>query len=286
MIIYSSFVTLSKKGMDINIKLSNGQTLRGLINSPGDNLKAGVVFVHGLGEHLERYGHWIKKLAGDGIAFTGADLPGHGKSDGRRGVIRNYNVIHEMIDLLTGEFRRTFPGIPLFLYGQSLGGGIVLEYIISRSPHVNGAVVTSPWIKLSFEPDKTKLFLAGIMKSILPSLVQPSGLIVDHLSHDKAVIEKYKSDPLVHDRISVSLFHSAVMAGEYALINAPDLKIPVLLMHGSDDQITSPDASREFASKSGNAELKIWEGGYHELHNELFSEEVYLYIINWMKNHF
>jgi alpha-beta hydrolase superfamily lysophospholipase len=286
MIINSSFVTLRKKEMDINIKLSNGQILRGLISSPGDNLKAGVVFVHGLGEHLGRYSTWIKKLAGDGIAFTGVDLPGHGKSDGRRGVIKNYALIHEMIDVLTGEFLKTFPGIPVFLYGHSLGGGIVLEYIVSSSPEINGAVVTSPWIKLSFEPDKARLVLAGVMNSILPSLVQPSGLNVDHISHDKAVVDKYKSDPLVHGSISVSLFHSAVAAGNYALANARDLKIPVLLMHGSEDKITSPDASREFASKSDKVELKIWEGGYHELHNELFSEEVYLYIINWMKNHF
>jgi acylglycerol lipase len=285
MFIYPSFVTLRKKEMDISFRLSNGQTLRGLISSPGDNLKAGVVFVHGLGEHIGRYNKLIKKFAGEGLAFVAADLPGHGRSDGRRGVIRNYSVIHEMIDTLCGEFKKTFPGVPLFLYGHSLGGGMVLEYLISVSPKINGAIVTSPWLRLSFEPDKTKLFLAGIMKSILPTLVQPSGLVVDHISHDKSVIEAYKNDPLVHDRISVSLFHNAVSAGRYVLENAASVKVPVLLMHGSEDQITSPGGSSEVASKNNLVDLKIWEGGYHELHNELFSEEVHMYIINWIKNH-
>jgi alpha-beta hydrolase superfamily lysophospholipase len=285
MFIYTSFVTLRKKEMDINLKLSNGQTLRGVISSPGVNLKAGVVFIHGLGEHIGRYGEMIKRLAAEGIAFAAVDLPGHGKSDGSRGVIKNYSVIHEMINILLREFQKTFTGIPVFLYGHSLGGGIVLEYIISESPDIKGAVVTSPWLRLSFEPDKTKLFLARVMKSILPSLVQSSGLVVDDISHDKTVIEKYKSDPLVHGKISVGLFHSATSAGKYVLANSASIKVPLLLMHGSDDQITSPQASRDLASGNKLVELRIWEGGYHELHNELFSDDVYKYIIGWIKNH-
>ena len=62
----------------------------------------------------------------------------------------------------------------------------------------------------------------------------------------------------------------------------PMLKVPTLLMHGSDDKICSPEGSREFASKNKNVELKIWDGGYHELHNEPFKEEVFRYIINWI----
>ena len=272
--------------MDISFKLSNGQTLRGLINSPGEDVKAGVVFVHGLGEHVGRYTELIKNLSAAGIAFTAVDLPGHGKSDGRRGVISNYRIIHEMINTLTGEFKKTFPGIPLFLYGHSLGGGIVLEYILSEKPSLKGAVVTSPWVKLSFEPAKSKVILAGIMKSILPSLVQPSGLVVDHISHDKSVVEAYKKDPLVHDKISVSLFHNAVKAAGYSLSHAHELGIPLLLMHGSEDQITSPEGSREIASKSTLAELKIWDGGYHELHNETFRADVYKHLITWLTSHF
>ena len=285
MFIYPSFVTLRKKEMDINIRLSNGLILRGLISSPGSHLQAGIILVHGLGEHIGRYSLLIKKLNDEGIALTAVDLPGHGRSDGKRGVIKSYSLIHEMIDTLCHEFQKTFPGVPLFLYGQSLGGGMVLEYLISAKPDLRGAVAMSPWLSLSFEPSRAKKILAGIMKSILPSLVQPSGLVADHLSHDRSAVEKYVRDPLVHDRISVSLFHNAVSAGRFTLENASSIQIPVLLMHGSEDQITSPDGSRQVASKSNLAEIKIWEGGYHELLNEPFGEEVYLYILSWIKNH-
>jgi acylglycerol lipase len=126
--------------------------------------------------------------------------------------------------------------------------------------------------------------MAAILKNILPGLVQPSGLITDHISRDKKEVEKYLSDPLVHDRISVSLFYSAMKAAEYSLAHASELKIPLLIMHGSDDLICSPEGSREFVSKSSLAELKIWEGGYHELHNETFRNEVFAYLVQWMNS--
>jgi len=269
--------------MEIQIKLSNRQVLRGIINSPGENIRAGIILVHGIGEHIQRYAHWIKRLNEKGFGVVGVDLPGHGKSDGKRGVLNSYSLTDEMLDFLIAEFSKTFPGIPVFVYGHSLGGGIVLQYLLKKKPNIRGAIVTSPWLKLAFEPSKAKLMLAGIMKGIYPSLVQPSGLIVKYISHDQKVIDNYLSDPLNHDKISVGLFHSAVSAAGYSLSNAGELKVPLLLMHGSDDMLTSPEGSRVFASKASLAELKIWDGGFHELHNETFNEDVFSYLANWIE---
>ena len=243
-----------------------------------------MILVHGVGEHIGRYSYWAGRFVERGFCFTGVDLPGHGKSDGRRGVLNNYGITAEMLDRLISEMRKTFPGIPLFIYGHSMGGTIVLQYILQNKPGIKGAVVTSPWLRLSFEPAKSKIVLAGIMKSILPSLVKPSSLVVDHVSHDKAAVEAYKNDPLNHDRISVGLFHSTMTAAAYSLDHASGLGLPLLLVHGSDDKITSPEGSREFASKTPLAELKIWNGGYHELHNETFKDEVFEFIAAWMES--
>jgi alpha-beta hydrolase superfamily lysophospholipase len=121
------------------------------------------------------------------------------------------------------------------------------------------------------------------MKSLIPGLIQPSGLNINHISHDETVVEKYSNDPLVHGKISVSLFASAMTAAKYSLAHASELKIPTLLMHGSDDMICSPEGSREFAGRSNMVDLKIWDGGYHELHNEPFKGEVFKYIMDWIK---
>jgi alpha-beta hydrolase superfamily lysophospholipase len=269
--------------MDFQIKLSNRQVLRGIIKSPGDNIRAGIILVHGLGEHVRRYSHWVDMFCEKGFGFVGVDLPGHGKSDGKRGVLNSYSLTDEMLDFLIAEYKKTFPGIPVFLYGHSLGGGIVMQYVLRKKPEIKGAIVTSPWLRLSFEPDRIKLLLGRIMKSLLPSLIQPSGLIVSHISHDQKVVDDYLSDTLNHNKISVGLFHSAITAANYSLQHAEDLKIPMLLIHGSDDQFTSPDGSSDFASKTKMVELKIWDGGYHELHNEPFKDEVFSYILKWIE---
>ena len=271
--------------MDYNIKLSNGQILKGIIQSPGEDVKAVIIFVHGLGEHVQRYLSWADLFKKEGIGFTGVDLPGHGRSEGRRGNVRSYALIEEMLDILLKSCKHTFPGCPVYIYGHSLGGGIVLDYIIRKKPVIKGAIVTSPWLRLSSEPPKGKMILAAVMRKLMPGLIQESGLDTSFISHDKVAVEKYKNDPLIHGKISVGLFTGAMAAAKYSLDHAAELKIPTLLMHGIDDMITSPEGSREFAGKTDKVELKLWERGYHELHNEIFKEDVFRYIMSWINRH-
>ena len=269
--------------MEFNVRLRNGQVLRGMIKSPGDHIKAVVILVHGLGEHIRRYEQWAGLFNTEGIGFTGVDLPGHGLSDGARGRIRSYNLLTDMIDILISECRKTFPGLPVFLYGHSLGGAIVANYLLKKKPVIKGAIITSPWLRLSFEPPASKRIIASVASFIMPGLIQPSGLQVAHLSHDPEVVKAYSEDPLVHDKISVRLFHDTCSAASSALLNASKLQTPLLLMHGSDDMICSVEGTREFARQTRMAELKIWEGAYHELHNEPVREEVFRYIIGWIE---
>jgi len=268
--------------MQYSIKLKNGQILRGFLNSPGEKSRANIVFVHGLGEHINRYTEWAESFNRERIGFTGLDLPGHGISDGRRGHIRSFSLTDDMLDILLKHIKSTFPEAPVFIYGHSLGGGIVLDYLLRKKPEVKGAIVTSPWLKLSIEPDKFKLTLVSVMKRITPGLVQPSGLVQENLSQDQDVINRYNSDPLVHDKISVSLAYNAMKAASHSLSHSQELEVPLLLMHGSKDLICSPEGSSGFAAGTKRAELKIWDGGYHELHNEPFKNDVFEYIISWI----
>lgn len=279
----ATFIHLKKKAMDINIRLGNGQVLRGIIMSPGDRLRAIVIMVHGLGEHIYRYEEWAKEFNRKNLGFAGVDLPGHGRSDGKRGHIKSYRDLYEMLDILISEAVKTFNGIPVFLYGHSLGGNVVLSYLLRQSPRIRGAVVTSPWLRLAFQPSKAKIMAASLLKYLLPSMVQPSGLVTEHLSHDSDVVDRYRKDNLVHDKISLKLFSDAVKASNYILSHSEGLRIPVLIMHGDSDLITSCEATAGFAEKASHAQLKIWKGGYHELHNEHFREEVFAEITGWIE---
>ncbi|MBE9509660.1 MAG: alpha/beta hydrolase [Bacteroidetes bacterium] len=245
--------------------------------------KASVVLVHGMGEHIMRYDHWAEKFVNKGYAVTSMDHRGHGRSEGKRGHIPSYESLLQDVDMLIKKSLEFFPKKPIILYGHSLGGNIVLNHALTRK-NISRYIVTSPWLQLSFKPSSIKLVLAKAMKRILPGLLQPSGLNIGNISHDPEVVKAYENDPLVHDRISVRMFISVYTRGEWALANAGKLDRSVLLMHGGDDKITSSDASRRFAEKAGkNVELKIWEGMYHELHNEKIKDEVFGYIIDWLK---
>lgn len=270
--------------MDINIELSNGQILRGTIRNHDRRMRAMVIMIHGLGEHIGRYSMLADKFMQEEIGFMGVDLPGHGLSDGSRGHIRDYQLLYEMADILYGESSNRFPGIPLFIYGHSLGGGIVLNYLLRKDPEIHGAIVSSPWLKLAFEPSPSKKKLAALTKKFFPALTMSNGLIPEHLSRDNNIVKEYLDDPLVHDRISVSLIDGAFSAADEAMGEASKLKKPVLIMHGTDDKICSPAGSAEFASKTGMVQLKIWEGGFHELHNDLNKSDVVDHTISWINS--
>lgn len=268
--------------MEISFKVSDGIPLMGEIHEPVGRCRGVIVLLHGLGEHFGRYRNWSSRFGDSGYAVAGADLPGHGRSGGKRGHIKSYRQTEDIIDRLIGEGQERFPGVPVIIYGHSLGGGIVLRYLIKRQPEICCAVVTSPLLRLAFEPARFKLWLAAAVKGIAPSMIQPSGLVVDHLSRDPEVISSYLTDELVHDRISVSLFNEAISAASYCLSSAALLRTPLLLMHGSEDKITSPEGSRQFADGSSVTDLKIWDGGYHELHNDIINDEVFSYLAGWL----
>jgi len=248
--------------------------------------KAVVCLVHGLGEHSGRYAHVAAALNAAGYALFGFDLRGHGKSDGLRGHTPSYDTLLDDIGRLLDEAAARYPGLPRFLYGQSLGGNLVLNCALRRKPAIAGVVATSPWLRLSSAPPAARMTLGRVMNRLLPAFVQSSGLDPTGLSRDPEVVRAYKVDPLVHDRLSARLGMAAIEAGEWALAHAAEFPLPLLLAHGSADKLTSATASAEFANKvPGDCTFKLWDGFYHETHNEPEKAEVLSFMIDWLQQH-
>ncbi len=269
--------------MEINIDFVNGTELKGWIIKPEAGAKKVIIFVHGIGEHSGRYEEWAKRFVEKGYAVIGFDLPGHGRSPGKRGHIRKFSEINRLIDRIVGLSNEWFPGIPVVLYGQSMGGLIVLNYLSLNGGNIEQSIATSPWLRLSFEPPESKIRLAKIAKSIFPSFTQKTGLVTEHLVSNEELIEKYREDPLVHGMISASLFYEAYSTGERLMSLGDGFTPRVLIMHGEADKITSPQASGEFAGSAPNATFRLWKDGFHELHNESFCDEVFEFIVNWLE---
>lgn len=251
--------------------------------SPSGDPEMVIALLHGLGEHSGRYRHWAEKFCGAKIAFAAFDLRGHGQSEGRRGNIPSMDITLSDIGLFLEKVVTIFPGIPVVLYGHSLGGNLAVNFVIERHNNLSGLIITSPWLRLSMPVPGYKMVLASLVGSLVPSILQPNGLDTGYLSRDKNVAEQYKSDPLVHDRISAGLFLAASRGGEKAVRMAGSITIPVLLMHGTADAITSPEGSKSFSDNSGdNVTLRLWDGFYHELHNEPEKDYVFSFISGWL----
>lgn len=271
------------KHSEFEFKTFDGLSLFGQSWQPEDQPRAVVCLVHGIGEHSGRYVHVADSLTRAGYTLISFDLRGHGKSEGPRGHISSYEAIMQDISSLLEVTNKKFPQLPLFLYGHSLGGNLVLNYVLRRQPHLKGVIATAPWLRLAFEPPASKIALGKMTNYIWPSFSQKSGLDTKALSRDLEVVHSYENDPLVHNRISARMFISAYQAGQWALEHASEFSLPLLLMHGGDDNLISVEASREFANKiNENCTLKVWDELYHEIHNEPEKEEVFKFLIGWL----
>jgi acylglycerol lipase len=253
---------------------------------PEISFRAVVCLVHGLGEHTGRYAHVAAALNDAGYAVLGFDLRGHGKSEGLRGHTPTYDALMDDIGRLLVEAAQRYPGKAQFIYGHSLGGNLVLNYALRRKPPLAGVVATSSGIRVGKPLPATQLTMAKVMNKLQPTMQMPNGLALDNLARDPEVIRAYKSDPLVHGKISVRLAVGTLQAGEWALAHAAEFPLPLLLVHGSADELTSAAATQEFAGKvRGDCTLKIWDGFYHETHNEPEKAEVLKFMIDWLWSH-
>ncbi len=271
------------KHTEFKFKTFDGLQLFGQSRQPEDKPRAVVCLIHGLGEHSERYVHVADSLTQAGYALISFDLRGHGKSEGLRGHTSSYEALMQDISSLLEAANKKFTQLPFFLYGHSLGGNLVLNYVLRRQSHLKGVIATAPWLRLAFEPPAFKIALGKITNYIWPSFSQKNGLDTKVLSHDLEAVHSYENDPLVHDRISARMFISTYQAGQWALEHAFEFSLPLLLMQGGDDKIISVEAGREFAGKiKENCTLKIWDVLYHEIHNEPEKEEVFKFLIDWL----
>lgn len=245
--------------------------------------KGVVCLVHGLGEHTGRYAHVAQAFTDAGFDIIGFDLPGHGKSDGVRGDTGPYERIMEDISHLLAEASDRYPGVPRFLYGHSMGGNLVLYYLLKQKPIIRGAIVSSPGLQTGEPVSPVKIFLGKVMNSLAPHFIMDNGLDLMNLSHDPKVIQAYKDDPLVHPKISAQLGIGMLTNGKWIIEHAAENQVPLLVMQGSADHIVSPTATKEFASKvTSPITYKVWEGLYHETHNEPQKAEVIQTMVNWL----
>jgi alpha-beta hydrolase superfamily lysophospholipase len=242
-----------------------------------------ITLVHGLGEHYGRYQHFAEYFNQAGFVIQSFDLPGHGRSEGVRGHFDSYDEVVDEINHLLARSQSQYPGKPNFLYGHSLGGSLVIYYGLHRPNNFKCIFASAPGLSPADPVPGVKLLLANVMDRLLPKLVLENGLDLSGLSRDPQVEIAYRADPLVHGKISARLGKQLLANGAKSL-QLHDYPQPLVIMQGSADRLVNPTMNIEWARQlKGDITLKVWEGFFHELHNEPEKEFVFRYVLDQMK---
>lgn len=241
---------------------------------PCDNPKVIMCCVHGIGEHFGRYDRMAGILSGYGIKMIGMDLRGHGNTPGTRGHCAPRADVLSDIDAMIKYAVDRYAGVPVVLYGHSMGGNITLDYRYrGKFAGVPRAyVISAPWIKLVRPVTGILYGTVKIMSKLVPSLTVSSAVDEKILGNPESV-GPYSEDPLVHSRISMLTAFEGFSIGN-AIYDGSWMKRgegrerPLLLMHGNADMICDVEGSRKVAALEGDiCEYVEWDNYYHEIHN-------------------
>ncbi len=226
-----------------------------------------VTLVHGYAEHSGRYDHIAGELVSRGMGVAAFDLVGHGRSGGARAYIDSIDSCVADLAVFRAKVQKEFPGIAHPMFAHSMGGAISILAILSRSVRTNAIFLSSPAIKLC-EPVWLQK-ASTILSSILPTLPTIS-INRNKLTTDKTVLDQADHDDL-HYKGPTPLNTGAEMvkASEKILTLMNDFDTPFMIIHGSDDTLTSPQGSKDFyaAAQAEDKQIRIFEGLLHETFN-------------------
>jgi acylglycerol lipase len=268
---------------------------RGFINSadgtrlafrawPVQDARLTLAVVHGLGEHSGRYERFARGMARFGMSTWAVDLRGHGESAGQRGHVDAWSQWIDDTAAFVRHVESQTPGevVPV---GHSFGGVVMLSTVRSgRLPNARRFVLSSPALKLKAAVPAWKSGLGKVMSNIAPRLAMSNEVDAGTVSRIPEVVAAYRSDPLVHNKISSRLYAEWQRAAAENLARAGDIAIPFLILAGTADRLIDPEGSRRLhAAAPQTSELRMLEGRYHEPFNDKDSEEVFSLIAEWLE---
>jgi alpha-beta hydrolase superfamily lysophospholipase len=252
--------------------------------TPDVTPRAVVILSHGFGEHARRYDHVAQRFGRDGLLTYALDHRGHGRSGGKRVVVKDISEFTGDFDTLVGIATHEYPGVPRIVLGHSMGGGIVFAYGVEHPDNYDLMVLSGPAVAAQAAVSPLLAWLAKTIGAIAPGLPLQQ-LDAGAVSRDPAVVDAYNTDPLVyHGKVPAGLARVLLLVGETMPQRAPSLAAPLLVMHGSDDRLIPVEGSRQLVAAVGSSdvELKLYPGLYHEVFNEPEQDQVLDDLVSWI----
>jgi alpha-beta hydrolase superfamily lysophospholipase len=254
---------------------------------PDKRPKAVLLVAHGLAEHSGRYKNLVDYFVPKGYAVYALDHRGHGKSEGTRSYVDNFNDYLTDLKTFFDMVRKDNKNARIFLFGLSLGGTIATAYAVEHQEDLAGLILSGSSLVPTTSVSPALLAMAGIVSALLPKM-GVTVLDASFISRDKAVVDAYVNDPLVF-RGKVPARTGAELARMWKHLpeQMPRIKLPVLIMHGFADQLSDPRGSKLLFERVGSKDktLKLYDNCYHEICNEPERKQVFVDMETWLTKH-
>jgi len=265
-----------------SLKTADGLSIFTRSWKPEGTPRAVIALVHGFNAH-SGYMTWAaEQFAAHGLAAYALDLRGRGRSSGERFFIENISDYTDDVDQLIGFARSENPGLPVYVLGHSAGGVIASTYVFEHQDTIAGLVCESFALDVGV-PDAAALLIKGI--SHLAPHLHIYTLKNEVFSRDPAVVAAMNADPLIaNESQPAETSAELIRAAERLKGNMPNYRVPILIIHGTDDKATRHQGSQYFYDHAGSKDktLKLYEGHYHDLLNDVGKESVMAEIQNWL----
>jgi len=252
---------------------------------PEGNTHGVIVIVHGLNSHSGYYQWVAEQFTAQNFAVYALDLQGRGQSEGERFYVQSiYDYVNE-VDQLVDIAKSAHQDLPAFVLGHSAGGVVACLYALEHQDKIKGLICESFAYQVP-APDFALTVLKGL--SHLAPHLHTIKLKNEDFSRDASVIESMNNDPLIaHESQPSKTMEQLVIADERLKKEFSLITLPVLILHGTNDKATKYSGSQFFYDNTGASDktLKLYEGHYHDLLNDIDKEKVMADIKTWVIEH-
>ncbi|MCH4375771.1 alpha/beta hydrolase [Staphylococcus haemolyticus] len=248
--------------------------------------KGVVVIVHNILEHTGRYAYVITMLRRNGYHVIMGDLPGQGQtSRANKGQLEHFDIYHETLIewvRIANEYK-----IPTFVMGVGLGGLILLNVLEKTELPIEGMLLLSPLLEFK-RNNKTRknMLISNVGKGSKDARFK-LGIETKDLTRNDEVIEETKQDGLMLRKVTYKWYNILLETMKDTVQHFKDLQsMPTLLMYGTEDKLLELRSFNELKNNLNTNEFyfKVWEGFYHEIHNEPERDQVMRYVLTFLNN--
>lgn len=250
--------------------------------TPAGRPRAVIVICHGVNSHGGQYLWPAGQFAMTGLAPYALDLRGRGKSDGDRFHVGNISEYVADVAAVIRLAKGRHPGLPVFLLGHSAGGVVSCSFALDHQTEIAGLICESFAFKVP-APDFALAAIKGL-SAIAPHL-RVLRLKNEDFSRDPIAVRILNSDPLTADEVQPAITVAAlVRANDRLRREFPRITLPVFILHGTADKATMAQGSQFFYDTTGSRDktLKLYDGHFHDLLNDVGKDEVMADIKAWI----